>query len=60
MKFGDMLRCMGSYREPWGGHAEYGKNWTYTGSATEQHFSSEDYGLTWCGFHGDGKGSGSA
>ena len=46
MKFGDMLRCMGSYREPWGGHAEYGKNWTYTGSATEQHFSSEDYGLT--------------
>ncbi|MCB1457989.1 MAG: outer membrane protein transport protein, partial [Nitratireductor sp.] len=46
LKFGDKLRCMGSYREPWGGHAEYGQNWTYTGSATAQHFSSEDYGLT--------------
>lgn len=43
---GDSLRCLASYREPWGGHADYGSAWTYGASAVEQHFSSKDYGLT--------------
>ena len=48
-RIGNHVRCMGSYREPWGGHAVYGRNWSFSGSATEQHFSSEDYGIT-CAF----------
>ncbi len=39
------LRCMGSYRQPFEGHADYGM-WFAAASATEQHFTSEDYGLT--------------
>ena len=39
------VRCMGSYRQPFEGHANYG-NWFASASATEQHFTSEDYGLT--------------
>lgn len=40
------LRCMGSYRQPFEGHANYGTTWFAAASATEQHFTSEDYGLT--------------
>lgn len=47
-RLGDTATCMASYREPWGGHADYGTAWTYAASAIEQHFSSQDYGLT-CG-----------
>lgn len=43
---GEDVRCLASYREPWGGHADYGTAWTYGSSAVEQHFSSRDYGLT--------------
>ena len=43
---GEHLRCLASYREPWEGHANYGTGWTYSAAALEQHFSSEDYGLT--------------
>ena len=39
------VRCMGSYRQPFEGHANYGM-WFAAASATEQHFTSEDYGLT--------------
>ncbi len=39
------VRCMGSYRQPFEGHADYGM-WFAAASATEQHFTSEDYGLT--------------
>ncbi|MEC9344184.1 MAG: outer membrane protein transport protein [Pseudomonadota bacterium] len=42
---GNLLRCMGSSREPWGGHANYG-NWGYSASAVEQHFTSLDRGFT--------------
>jgi len=42
----DNIRCMASYRQPWEGHADYGTTWDYTESATEQHFSSSDYGVT--------------
>ncbi|MFP1632701.1 OmpP1/FadL family transporter [Zhengella sp. ZM62] len=45
-RLGDTAACMASYREPWGGHADYGAFWTYAASAVEQHFSSQDYGLT--------------
>jgi long-chain fatty acid transport protein len=45
-QLGGHARCMASYREPWAGHAEYNPAWTYAASATEQHFSSRDYGLT--------------
>ncbi len=41
----DNLRCMGSYRQPFEGHANYG-SWFASASATEQHFTSEDYGAT--------------
>lgn len=40
------VRCLASYREPWAGYADYGTAWAYSGSAVEQSFSSEDYGLT--------------
>lgn len=46
VRVGDHLRCLASYREPWGGHADYGTTWTYAASAVEQHFSSSDHGLT--------------
>ncbi|MFZ1814172.1 MAG: outer membrane protein transport protein [Rhizobiaceae bacterium] len=46
MKLSDNARCLASYREPWAGHAIYGRNWTYASSATEQHFSSTDLGVT--------------
>ncbi len=39
------FRCMGSYRQPFEGHANYG-SWFASASATEQHFTSEDYGAT--------------
>lgn len=45
-RFGDNVRCMASYREPWGGHADFGMKWVYAASAVEQHFSSKDYGIT--------------
>ncbi len=41
----EQVRCMGSYRQPFEGHANYGQ-WFASASATEQHFTSEDYGLT--------------
>ena len=41
----DDLRCMASYRQPFEGHAVYG-SWFASASATEQHFTSEDYGAT--------------
>lgn len=47
-RLGQTVTCMASYREPWGGHADYGIFWTYAASAIEQHFSSQDFGLT-CG-----------
>ncbi len=47
-RLGDTATCMASYREPWAGHANYGQTWTYAASATEQHFSSSDFGIT-CG-----------
>jgi long-chain fatty acid transport protein len=50
VKIADVARCMASYREPWAGHADYGTAWTYAAAATEQHFSSRDYGLT-CAVH---------
>ncbi len=40
------VRCMASYRQPFEGHANYGTTWFAAPSATEQHFTSEDYGLT--------------
>ena len=43
--FTDALRCMASYRQPFEGHANYGA-WFASASATEQHFTSEDYGGT--------------
>ena len=46
VRLADQARCLASYREPWGGHANYGSSWTYAASAVEQHFSSDDYGLT--------------
>lgn len=46
VSLGEKAGCMASYREPWAGHANYGTSWTYAPSAVEQHFSSEDYGLT--------------
>lgn len=51
-----MARCMASYREPWGGHANYGTAWTYAAAAVEQHFSSRDYGLTCAAGFAAGKG----
>ncbi len=39
------VRCMASYRQPFEGHANYGL-WFAAASATEQHFTSDDYGLT--------------
>ena len=39
------VRCMGSYRQPFEGHADYGL-WFAAASATEQHFTSDDVGLT--------------
>ncbi len=52
----DVARCMASYREPWGGHANYGTAWTYAAAAVEQHFSSRDYGLTCAASLAAGKG----
>ena len=56
VRFGDAARCMASYREPYAGHANYGTAWTYAFSATEQHFSSVDFGLTCAGSVALGKG----
>ncbi len=44
-RLAQQVRCMASYRQPFEGHANYG-NWFAAASATEQHFTSEDYGLT--------------
>jgi long-subunit fatty acid transport protein len=27
-RIGENARCMGSYREPWAGHADYGSSWS--------------------------------
>jgi long-chain fatty acid transport protein len=48
---GDHLRCMASFRQPWEGHANYGTGFIASAAAIEQHFSSEDYGLTCAGTH---------
>jgi long-chain fatty acid transport protein len=48
VRLGESVRCMGSYREPWAGEADYGSAWTYSFSAITQSFTSEDFGLT-CG-----------
>jgi long-chain fatty acid transport protein len=47
-RLGENARCMGSYREPWAGYADYGSNWVGAPSAITQNFSSNDIGLT-CG-----------
>ncbi len=44
-RLAQQVRCMGSYRQPYEGHANYGM-WFAAASATEQHFTSDDYGLT--------------
>lgn len=48
-RFGDHLRCLASYREPFEGHANYGTNWIGRAAVTEQHFETRDYGLTCAG-----------
>ncbi len=48
---GDYLRCMTSFRQPWEGHANYGSAWIAAAAVIEQHFSSQDYGLTCAGTH---------
>lgn len=48
---GDHLRCMASFRQPWEGHANYGPEWFAAEAVIEQHFSSQDYGLTCAGTH---------
>jgi len=40
------LRCLGSYRQPWEGRADYGSTWAGSAAAITQDFSSNDYGLT--------------
>ncbi len=45
-RFGDHAHCMGSYRQPWGGDADYGTTWAGSFSAIEQNFNSSDIGLT--------------
>jgi long-chain fatty acid transport protein len=45
-RLGENARCMGSYREPWAGHADYGSSWVGAPSAITQDFSSTDLGLT--------------
>lgn len=46
IRLGEGLRCLASIQEPWGGHANYGSTWAYAFSAIEQHFTSQDLGLT--------------
>ena len=50
MHLGEYVNCLGSYREPWGGDADYGSSWAGSFSAIEQNFSSQDLGLT-CSLH---------
>ena len=45
-RLGDHVRCMGSYRQPWGGDADYGSVWVGSFSAIVQNFDSSDWGLT--------------
>lgn len=45
-RFGESAQCLGSYRQPWGGDADYGTDWAGSFSAIEQKFSSVDLGLT--------------
>ena len=40
------IKCLGSYRQPWAGDANYGSNWAGSFSAITQKFSSQDLGLT--------------
>ncbi len=56
MRLGEGFRCLASIQEPWAGHANYGAGWTYAFSAIEQHFSSEDLGLTCAASIDAGKG----
>ncbi len=46
LHLGDRVRCLGSYQQPWGGHADYGSTWAASGAAITQDFTSNDYGLT--------------
>lgn len=46
VRLGNRARCLATYQEPWGGHANYGATWSYAVAAVEQHFSSSDIGLT--------------
>lgn len=46
VRFGQNAACMGTYREPWAGFANYGTAWVGAGSAVEQKFFSKDIGLT--------------
>lgn len=48
-RFGDHLRCLASYREPFEGHANYGPSWIGAAAVIEQHFETRDYGLTCAG-----------
>jgi long-chain fatty acid transport protein len=48
-RWGDHLRCLASYREPFEGHANYGANWIGAAAVIEQHFETRDYGLTCAG-----------
>ncbi len=45
-RLGGNLRCMGSYRQPFAGYADYGSTWVGAPSAITQDFASTDLGLT--------------
>ena len=46
VRLGDTTRCMGSYRQPWEGRADYGSAWIGAPAATAQNFTSNDLGVT--------------
>lgn len=48
-RLGEYFRCLGSYREPFEGHANYGPNWIGAAALIEKHFETRDYGLTCAG-----------
>lgn len=56
VRLGDPFRCMGSYRQPFAGYADYGSTWAGAGAAITQDFTSNDYGLTCSGALPVGKG----
>ena len=46
VRLGGAVRCLGSYREPFAGFADYGSDWVGAPSAITQDFSSRDLGVT--------------